>query len=163
MSESLRSQGCPQPRTAPRQERWVWFELAMLADTDSCITWPFADNGWPGYPRLGAHYLHRLAAERMHGPPAPGLTASHLCQHNRRCINPAHLCWESPADNIARTPPIDRRGERNPNAKLTVVQVLELRRLADDGVPTKELARRFGIHATTANDIARRREWSWLA
>lgn len=46
----------------------------------------------------------RLICAIVHGPPPPGRNqASHLC-HNvpQICVNPAHIIWEAPADNLRR-------------------------------------------------------------
>lgn len=44
-------------------------------------------------------------------------------------------------------------GERHGKAKLTMVQVDEIRRALDDGTPRIELARRYGVHYNTITAI----------
>ena len=165
MSESLRAQGCPQGRTAPRQEPWAWLLIAACAESEDCVVWPYTSNGTSGYPVLGGgRYAHRLACEWTHGPcPVEGWTASHLCG-TKLCVNGKHLRWESMADNLARSPHAVRRGEDHPAAKLRADQVVEMRaRWAAGGITQRALAAQYGIHQTTCGDIVSGREWSWLA
>lgn len=51
------------------------------------------------------------------------------------------------------------RGEDHGSAKLTEDKVRELRYLARQGWTGRQLSRHFGIAASTANDIIRRRTW----
>jgi hypothetical protein len=55
--------------------------------------------------RTGA--VHRLVCEEIHGPAPDGAQGSHLC-HTPACVNPAHLIWESPKENMARLTPEKR-------------------------------------------------------
>lgn len=56
----------------------------------------------------------------------------------------------------------DRIRENHPNAKLTQLQVDEIRKLASEGVSTMALASRFGVGKTAVNDIIRYRTWKSL-
>ena len=47
--------------------------------------------------------MHGLACEKQHGSRPKGCEASHLC-HNKRCIEPSHLVWETHAGNALRNP-----------------------------------------------------------
>jgi hypothetical protein len=53
-------------------------------------------------------------------------------------------------------------GERN-NAKLTEEEILEIRRLAGDGVKHVALAARFGVCRQNVGAIVHRRSWRHLA
>ena len=52
-----------------------------------------------------------------------------------------------------------RRGERNPAAKLTEAQVIEIKRLLARGAGYRFLAERFGVHRVTIGAIARGELW----
>ena len=52
--------------------------------------------------------------------------------------------------------------ENHPNAKLTQIQVDEIRKLAAQGVSTMALVERFGICKSSINDIIRNRTWKTL-
>jgi hypothetical protein len=54
-------------------------------------------------------------------------------------------------------------GERHPNAKLSVDEVEEIRRLARRGVPYRRLGSLFGISGTNVGYIVRREAWRHLA
>jgi len=120
-----------------------------------------------GYGLLhGAPYraAHRLSYLLAYGDPA-GLHVCHRCD-NPRCVNPAHLFLGTDADNLGDMAAKGRSlwGERNMHAKLTVEQVLEIRRLAaDGGLLHREIAARFGVTRVTVTDIHRRRSWRHLA
>lgn len=54
------------------------------------------------------------------------------------------------------------RGSQNSNAKLTSSQVLEIRQKAKDGRPNPELAKEYGVAASTIRGIVERITWSHL-
>jgi hypothetical protein len=54
------------------------------------------------------------------------------------------------------------KGETNGQAKLTATDVLEIRRLAADGMMQKEIAARFGVGPGAVSSIVRGKNWSWL-
>jgi hypothetical protein len=102
----IRSQGGRVTETMPQKNRRIetsFVSEALASDTQECITWPFGawDNGY-GYTdyygkRTGAH---RLVCKLAHGePPDPKMHAAHLCPGNRKCINPKHVRWATPAQN----------------------------------------------------------------
>lgn len=87
----------------------------------------------------------------------------HTCD-NPACVNPNHLRLGSHDDNM-----LDRnrkgrqaRGERTGSARLTQADVLELRQLAQSGMTTGKLARRFGISETHTRHIVRGIKWAHL-
>ncbi len=51
------------------------------------------------------------------------------------------------------------RGEQHQNAKLTTADVLEMRRLKDEGASGRSLACRFGVADKTVQGIVKRRAW----
>lgn len=62
----------------------------------------------------------------------------------------------------AMPPVFDQRGERGSNAKLVEADVLEIRRLAAEGVTQKDIAARFGVTRSNVGVIANRRTWGHL-
>lgn len=50
-------------------------------------------------------------------------------------------------------------GERNPNAKLTLAKVREIRRLAREGKTRKELAELFAVAIRTVSSIIKGERW----
>lgn len=54
------------------------------------------------------------------------------------------------------------RGEAHPQAKLTNIQVLEIRKLYDDGFSHNVIARNFKISTWNVEEIGKRRTWQHL-
>jgi hypothetical protein len=96
----------------------------------------------------------------------------HKC-NNKRCCNPEHLYAGTQADNvrdavehgIKRGVPfgswnIYSTGTRNPNAKLTLKQCLQIKGLLTKGKTVAEIKRRYGISHKPIYDIKHNRHWS---
>lgn len=152
----------------------VFLELVSV-DTDECILWPHRTTH-DGYAVIGVGngrayrsvYLSRVACEMRHGPPSePALQAAHSCRH-RNCINPRHLSWKTLKDNVADKlrDGTDNRGVKHWNAKLSEVDVLEIRRLR--GLPQgerptyAEISEQFGIHKMHAYYVSKGEKWGHL-
>lgn len=123
-----------------------------------------------------ARAAHRIAWELIYGPIPPGndhhgTCVLHRCD-NRACVNPDHLRLGTQQDNIAdmkrkgRASRIIRpvknraRGERSGSAKLTYVQVEEIReRYSGGNVRQKDLATEYGVSQTLISAIVRREIW----
>ena len=99
------------------------------------------------------HATHRVAFRLAKGAIPQGAVIRHTCDVPA-CCNPEHLLPGSQADNMRdmfergrnRTGAHDHAGERNPSAKLTDAQVIDLReRYAAGNVTQAALAREFGI------------------
>lgn len=137
-------------------------------DTDECVVWPFSTRA-DGYGQLWIdgrnQRVHRLACDRHHGPCPPGLIAVHapiIC-HNKRCFNGRrHISWSTRKVNSShlRIDGTLRLGEANPRARLTQVQVDEIRaRYAVGGVLQRELAAEYGVAPTTVTMLIGGRTW----
>lgn len=140
-------------------------DVVLPCTSTDCLIWPFARSG-SGYGGLTVdrklRLVHRLACEARHGPaPSPLHEAAHSCGNGKGgCCNPQHLQWKTKKQNQA-----DRvvhgthsRGERCKTAKLTEADVREIFRLRRK-MPMHEIAKRFGVSATTVNHIYHRRVW----
>lgn len=161
-------------------------ELNALADrcrvemgADACWPWRTGKKGsiWIN----GLKYLvSRVMLERkLQRTIRPGLLACHTCD-NPPCFNPAHLYEGTHADNMrdmkerqryfAATQPTRflecitaagkktdwTKGEGNPKA---VLSSAEIARIRSSAVPTKDLARLYGIHRTTIQRIRSGKRW----
>lgn len=110
-------------------------------------------------PRVMAH---RLAYEAWIGPIEGDLLVRHSCD-NPPCINPAHLLIGTQVDNMRdmeeRGRARRRHGEDNGNAKLTYVQVKQIREQRKSGRTLTSLADEFGVSISLIGMIARREAW----
>jgi hypothetical protein len=118
---------------------WVW---------NKCTS----PDGYGRVNRAGAqsHLAHRYYWERANGPVPDGLELDHLCR-NRACVNPAHLEAVTHAEN-------DRRGI---TVKLSVADVVAIRKRSSDGESRKSLAIEFGVHPTHVSKIVC--GWKWAS
>ena len=141
-----------------------WTEVVRKPDLGPCWEWngrTTADGyGWSTQPGPSKNILaHRAAYILWVGPiPSGRVLARHSCD-NPPCINPAHLLLGTDADNsddkISRKR--QANGERSGSAKLTDVQVDEIRaRHAAGGVTQTALAREFGISSTHISNLINR-------
>lgn len=110
------------------------------------------------------HLVHRLVAAAFWGPcPSDKPYVNHIngVRWDNRASN---LEWVSSSENqlhsirVLKTlvPPY---GERHHSAKMTINDVLEIRRLSASGVNYHEIARRYGIAPNNARAIALRISW----
>lgn len=129
---------------------------------DECWLWQASlyPRGYGQFWLDGAmHGSHRISYVLANGPIPNGLCVCHACDV-RSCVNPRHLFLGTQADNMAdkvakgRTPIL--RGERNGRAKLTAVQVEEIRLST---ASRAELARRYGVTQAAIGKIVRRESW----
>lgn len=101
---------------------------------------------------------HRFAFERACGPIPEGMELLHSCDR-RACVRPDHLSIGTALDNARDAVAKGRqaRGVRIRNtAKLSEVQVVELRRLYRSGLANQyELAERFGCTQANVSLIVR--------
>lgn len=129
---------------------WEW-----LGWRDGCGYGKMTANG----KRRGAH---RIAFELEHGVSLDSETIiRHTCD-NPACCNPAHLVAGTVADNVADRNARQRqaKGERNGRAKLTREDVIRIRADVSAGVPKNRLAKAFGVHPVTIDDLVRRKNWA---
>lgn len=153
------------PRTETLEER-----LDALLDKSggAAACWEYqCAPGSGGYTMLmidgRQQGIHRWAYEAEHGPIPQGLFVLHSCD-NRRCANPAHLRLGTHQDNMDDKVARDRCyrgvGEENPGAKLTEVDVRQMRARYAAGESRKSLARRFRTSRSNVDLIVTRRRWA---
>jgi hypothetical protein len=146
------------------------YRKATLSGT--CLIWPNYKNE-DGYGILnrrqrdgsGKDYkAYRLAYEFYKGPIPEGLLVRHLC-NNPPCINPEHLDLGTHQDNKNDSVKAKRHtyGEINPKAKLTEADVIEIRRLAMEGLSNVEIAKRFPVCSKNISSIKLGQTWRHLA
>lgn len=142
-----------------------WSNVDQSGGPDACWPWMRSKNhlgygnvSWDGKVRRS----HRVAYLLANGRWADGETM-HICD-NRACCNPAHLIEGTHADNMADMKAKGRRkgintGERNGRAKLTEVDVREIKRLLATGMSQDEIAFQYGVCQTQISKIERGKAW----
>ena len=135
-----------------RSFRWLSGHISFTSD--ECLHWPFSRD-LRGYGTLGyygrTHRAHRLMCELANGPPpTPKHLAAHSC-HNRICVNPKHLSWQTNSQNqlsrrengTSKTARFGRGGH-----VLTPEQRTRVREL-DGSMTRAALAEQFGVSRRT--------------
>jgi len=100
---------------------------------------------------------HRRAWELVNGPIPAGLVIRHKCDVPP-CINPAHLCLGTQADNIADKESRGRGNHTGP--KLNAALANEIRKLICEGAKRKDLAKQFNCSYSSIINIATGRTYS---
>lgn len=132
--------------------------------TDNCWIWTGSIND-SGYGMLTVRSkpdrAHRISWRLHNGDIPEGLILCHSCD-NRRCVNPDHLFLGTDADNMRDKVNKKRHhwGESTPSSKLTVSDVVNIRRIYSlGGVSQKALSERFGVSQPAIQGIISGRLW----
>jgi hypothetical protein len=141
---------------------------AKVEKTDGCWLWRGAKSsggygciGWDG-KIVGAHRASWLL---RHGIIPGGLHVLHKCD-TPACVNPAHLFLGTNLDNMkdrnakGRCRSRGLPGDRAARRKLASVDVIDIRAMVADGVQQKDVARIYGVHKATVNDLVLRKTWA---
>lgn len=143
---------------------------------DGCWEWQaaFGANGYGKLKCCGRTMAaHRMSWVLANGEIPDGLCVLHKCD-NRSCVRPEHLFLGTKKQNTADMWAKGRgsrggagestvRGERHGMAKLTAEQVLEIRKLAADGISLTELCKRFGLKSSgSMSAIVSGKKWAHL-
>jgi hypothetical protein len=146
-------------------DRRFWARVQVTGA--GCWLWQGARSA-SGYgnfkPRRGLRVsAHRIAWELVHGAIPDGLCVLHRCDV-KPCVNPAHLWLGTIADNNADRAAKGRSrhqdGEANSCARLTAMQVREIRRRYERGsISQSALARVYAISQTQISRIMTGAQW----
>ena len=107
---------------------------------------------------------HRFAFWFSTGIDPDDLCVCHSCD-NSSCVNPAHLWlgthYDNKQDSIAKGR--EAHGEMLPQAKLTEVEVIEIRRQHATGHYTcEELSKEYNVNAASIGNIINRKSWTHI-
>ena len=146
-----------------------------ITTAHGCWLWQATlnENGYGVFYFQGRTGLaHRAAWAMLRGPIPSGLVVLHGCD-TPSCVNPDHLRLGTVLDNIrdmdakgrrvnVGVPPTPLRGEANPNARLTLSQVRDIRALFRLGSSKRSLSMRFGVSRPVIAGIIEGRSWREL-
>jgi len=152
-------------------DRWFLFDRSIPDFRSGCWKWtgrtsrtnPKNPQGvvraaGPGERREMAS---RAAYRVFRGEIPAGMLVCHRCD-NSLCINPAHLFLGTHLDNMAdmRSKGRQNRGERNGMAKLTVADVIDIRRRGAAGESQESLAMSFNVSRSNISRVLSGACWS---
>lgn len=150
-------------KRVPLKER---FDSRFIV-TPSCWLWRgrLDPEGYGRIDEEGQSLLaHRVSASFYVPSYDESLKILHKCD-NTRCVNPDHLRQGTQIDNIADRVAKGRyaRGETSGSAKLTALQVLEIRaRFIKGAISKSELARQYGVTSQYMGRLLRSDKWKHL-
>lgn len=104
---------------------------------------------------------HRLMAEAFLGPIPEGMEVNHRdgIKTNNQLENLELVTRQGNIDHACATGLINNKGERNSQSKLTAAQVIEIRNLASEKVPSSVIASRFKIRISHVRRLVTRKQW----
>lgn len=140
---------------ARRSEMDRFYASYSVNDESGCWTWTAArsDTGYGTIMCDSGRNMnaHRFAYLRLRGEIPKDLQIDHLCR-NRACVNPDHLEPVTRAVNV----------QRGSASKLSEAEALEIMRLRNQGEMCKDIAARFGVHASHVSRVSRGINWASL-
>lgn len=136
-------------------------QYAATYTGDDCLAWPYGRDG-RGYGALSikrkSYVASRVVCELAHGPAPEGKTqAAHSCGNGHLgCVNPRHLRWASPKENMQDAV---AHGNNESRPKLKPHQVEDVFMRHRGGERSVDLANEYGVHPTVVSDIVSRKIW----
>ena len=143
-------------------------------DPEECWKWT-GEVGTRGYGRLRKEGAtkSRWTASRLslliHQPREVTKKdfACHTCD-NPICVNPTHLYWGNNSTNQKDIVERGNRkmpesvGEKNGFSKLTEGDVIQIKKLIEQGVPNTHIGREFGVTHSNISSIKRGLSWTHI-
>jgi hypothetical protein len=127
-----------------------WAKVDKSGGPLACWNWKatITKHGY-GHFRMNGEMVtsNRAAWTLVFGQIPDGLSVLHHCD-NPRCVNPAHLFLGTNLDNSR-----DMVSKGRQHYKLAVCDVCEIRKLANDGLGIRHIARQYDVSATTVSRI----------
>jgi hypothetical protein len=145
-----------------------WIAVVNPDDPDACWDWQGKRQKY-GYGCIsrghqGAILAHRAMWQVLTGHDIEkGMCICHTCDRPS-CVRPSHLFLGTHADNVRDKVNKGRqhrpRGERHPKARLTAGDVIAIRA---SNAQHLQLAKAYGITATSIRYIRARKNWKHVA
>lgn len=155
-------------KVTPKGEPLAWLKRHAKHVGHDCLEWPYSKMGG-GYGHLSIEGKFQSASRLMcilaHGEaPSEIHQSAHSC-HNPPCVNPNHLRWATPVENVQDRIDADRMllGAKCPSSFLTDDVVLKIRRIVKSGVmQQKDVAEMLGLTRQHVSEIVLRKIWKHL-
>lgn len=152
-------------KKTPIEQRF-WSKVDKTAE---CWLW-IAGKSKAGYGYFGTEKgiekAHRVAYRFAYGDFDPSYWVLHRCD-NPPCVRPDHLFLGDAKDNAVDRKDKGRQanfeGERNPNAKLNLLQVVEIRKRFEEGENQNSIAKEFPVKRSMIGNIVRNLNWLFPA
>jgi len=150
-----------------------WENTKLPANSTDCWLWTGSQTVY-GYGQISAggrknrkiFRAHRLSYEIHNGEIRSGLCVLHKCD-NTICVNPAHLFLGTQAENVydcvkkGRANGGSLKGEKNPNAKLNLCQINDIRKKYKSGAYyQRELGVIYGVSQAQIGLIIGGKSWA---
>ena len=148
----------------PVAERF--WEKVNVCSPDDCWEWKAFRSEW-GYGLLNVNghpeSAHRISYELHFGCIPDGMFVCHKCD-NPPCVNPSHLWLGTHQDNTDDRTQKSRQpvGENHPSAKLTDIQVIEIRERYAQGEFQRDLAIEYGVAQSNISQIVNRKRRGYI-
>jgi hypothetical protein len=150
-----------------------WAKVNKIGAND-CWNWTAhvskSGYGWMGVGSKKSNFAHRVCAvlEGLLDSLDTPLHVLHKCD-NRKCCNPSHLFTGTNADNIAdrvsknRSKSKQQPGELNGMAKLSTVDIIDIRRIyAQGGISQSKLAKMYNTQQSNISRVVNNKRWMSL-
>lgn len=139
-----------------------WQRVNLTADDSRCWEYPIQTQG--DYPKVKVDgktwKANRFVWFLTHGYDTP-MIVRHTCD-NSHCVNPNHLLegttWDNAQDAVERGR--NAKGESHGMAKLTEVDVQNIRQLLQEGLTHRNIAKFHNVARTAVTSIARGKTWT---
>lgn len=158
------------PVMTERLYRFFGKKVAYTANPNMCWNWTGFKNEH-GYGVLqimyGNKYVkiksHRLSYYIHNKTDPMEFVVRHNCD-NSSCVNPKHLVLGTQQDNVDDMKERGRMavGEKYSKSKRTEAEVLEIRRLFNEGISRKDIAKNMDVPYMSVISIILRREWKHI-
>ena len=144
---------------------WIWSGMINPGGYGIIVKEFEKRNGRRNQKKLLAH---RISYEIYKGQIPKELCVCHQCD-NRKCVNPDHLFLGTIAENIqdmtnkgrrAFGDKVANKGEKNPSAKLTRIDVNKIKSLyAEGNLSQQKIGRMFNVSQRTVSLIVLEKSW----
>lgn len=133
-----------------------WIRKIVQEDTPECVVWPHPVATRYKMIKFQGEYVpaHRVSLILFTGEDPKELYACHGECHNRLCINPRHLSWQTPVQNAADKyrDGTAQYGSKNPSAKLSEADIVVIRQRRQAGEVYRTIAEDYGVTITAICD-----------